>query len=77
MYVTGRCIDDASFMEPDNCKIRDHRCMLKKERVRKSDRQVFYSNRLVNASNTLPDHDVEAPSVKAFKGRLDKHWHGL
>ena len=31
----------------------------------------------MNAWNVLPDHVVEAPSVNAFKGRLDRHWQGL
>ena len=35
-----------------------------------------FSQRVVNDWNALPDHIVTAPSVGAFKARLDKHWEG-
>ena len=76
-HMTGRYAVDASYLKLDNSKTRGHKYKLKKERVRKPVRELFYSNRIVNAWNALPDHVVEAPSVNAFKSRLDKHWQGL
>ena len=76
-HMTGRYAVDASYLKLDNSKTRGHIYKLKKERVKKTVRQLFYSNRIVNAWNALPDHVAEAPSVNAFKGRLDKHWQGL
>ena len=76
-HMTGRYVVDASYLKLDNSKTRGHIYKLKKERVKKPVRQLFYSNRIVNAWNALPDHVAEAPSVNAFKGRLDKHWQGL
>jgi len=37
-------------------------------------RKYFFSQRIVAIWNTLPDKVVEAPSVDAFKNRLDKLW---
>ena len=34
----------------------------------------FFSFRVVNLWNNLPSDVVSAPSVNAFKERLDKHW---
>jgi len=76
-HMTGRYTVDASYLKLDNNNTRGHIYKLKKERVRKPIRHQFYSNRIVNAWNALPDHVVEAPSVNAFKGRLDKHWREL
>ena len=71
-YLVLSCICMALLSEAGNSKTRGHIYKLKKEQVRKPVRQLFYSNR-----NALPDHVAEAPSVNAFKGRLDKHWQGL
>ena len=34
----------------------------------------FFSNRVVNSWNSLPNEVVTAASVNSFKNRLDKHW---
>ena len=34
----------------------------------------FFSNRVVDQWNGLPNSVVLAPSINAFKSRLDKHW---
>ena len=36
-------------------------------------RRNFFSQRVVNKLNELPQYVVEAESVNAFKNRLDKH----
>ena len=37
---------------------------------------TYVINILINAWNELPDNIVNAPSVNAFKNRLNNHWHG-
>ena len=37
-------------------------------------RKNFFTNRIVNTWNSLPEQIVTAPSVNSFKNRLDKHW---
>ena len=37
-------------------------------------RQAFFSIRIVDLWNSLTEHVVLAPSMNAFKSRLDKHW---
>ena len=74
--MTGRYVVVVSYLKLDNSNMRDP-SKLKKERVRKSVKQLFFSNRVVNAWKVLPDLVVEAPSVNAFKGRLEKGWQGL
>ena len=50
---------------------------LAKTRPRLNIRGNYFSTRVVNLWNSLPDSVVAAPSVDAFKGRLDKHWENL
>ena len=45
---------------------------LEKIRVNTTKSQHFFSNRVVNLWNSLPRNIVEAPSINAFKNRLDK-----
>ena len=60
---------------PRNLNItRGHSFKLAKPRAIGRTRQHFFTNRIVNTWNSLPDHIVTAPSVKAFERRLDKHW---
>ena len=37
-------------------------------------RKHFFSVRVTNTWNSLPEEVVLAPSVNAFKSRLDAHW---
>lgn len=47
---------------------------LAKERCRTKKRQMFFSSRVVDAWNSLPDEVVAAESVLAFEKRLDRYW---
>ena len=58
----------------DSTNTRGHSLKLKKPSVKTSVRENFFSIRIVNAWNSLPDDVVTAPSLNAFKGRLDKVW---
>ena len=46
----------------------------KKQRCRLQARQKFFSQRVVEKWNNLPESVVLAPSLKLFKARLDEHW---
>ena len=40
-------------------------------------RQKFFSLRIVNEWNKLPQDVVEPPSINTFKNRLDRHRHDI
>ena len=46
----------------------------RRERVRLDQRANYLFNRMADAWNRLPEDVVNAPSVNAFKGRLDRHY---
>jgi len=37
-------------------------------------RKYFFTNRVVNIWNSLPNYVITAESVNSFKSRLDKFW---
>ena len=47
-----------------------------KRRSRLNIRANTFGNRVVNSWNALPEKIVNAPSLNAFKSRLNKHWYG-
>jgi len=51
--------------------LRGHSLKLYKPRCRTTLRQNFFSIRVINEWNKLPQSVIEAPSVNAFKNRLD------
>ena len=52
---------------------RGNRAQLRKETVQNcQQRYNFFSNRVVNNWNSLPESVVDAPNTNAFKNRLDK-----
>ena len=54
--------------------LRVHSLKLYKPRCHTRLRQNFFSVRVINEWNKLPQSVIEAPSVNAFKNRLDKYW---
>jgi len=54
--------------------LRGHSMKVFKPRCRTTVRQHFFSLRIVNEWNKLPQTVIEATSVNAFKNRLDRHW---
>ena len=58
----------------DSTATRGHRFKLKKQSCKSDIRKNVFSLRVFNLWNALPHDVVDAPSVDAFKGRLDKHW---
>ena len=57
--------------------LRGNSLKIKKNRFRLDIRGNFFSNRTVNMWNNLPNAIVTAPSLNAFKARIDKHWEQL
>jgi len=37
-------------------------------------RKYYFTNRVANAWNSLPDHAVLSETINTFKSRLDKFW---
>ena len=60
-------------MDHDHSR-RGHSLKFKKRRVKTSVRQHFFSERVVNHWNQLPEEVVTSPTLNTFKNRLDKHW---
>jgi hypothetical protein len=53
---------------------RGHSLKLSMSGSTKEVRHNYFSIRVVSKWNSLPDSVVSAPSLNAFKNRLDKHW---
>jgi hypothetical protein len=53
---------------------RGHRFKLAHTYSHLDKRRYFFSNRIVNLWNNLPDHVVYAQSINSFKNNLDKFW---
>ena len=51
-----------------------HTKKLFKRRAHLNVRQKFFSNRVVEVWNNLPQEVIDAPSVKSFERWLDKYW---
>ena len=54
-------------------RTRGHTLKLAKQRSRLDIRKNFFTLRVHDSWNSLPEHVVTAPSLNAFKGRLDSH----
>ena len=55
-------------------KTRNHGLKLRQPRVNSQLRQVSFFSRVIPSWNRLPAEVVSAPSLNAFKNRLDRHW---
>ena len=55
---------------------RGHPYKLLQRRSRLNIMANSFGNRVVNSLNALPENVVNAPSLNAFKSRLNKHWYG-
>ena len=60
------------FHLANNVRTRGHRLKLVKNRSRLDIRKNFFSQRVVNDWNSLPEVVVEAESINSFKNRYDK-----
>ena len=57
-------------------RTRGHSLKLKKGNFRLNLRGHFFTQRIVNLWNALKEETVTAPSLNAFKNRLDQEWQG-
>ena len=73
-HITGIYRVDAEYIKLDNNITRGHDKRLKKQRASKIVRQNFFTLRATNTWKSLPQEVVAAPTLNAFKARLDKHW---
>ena len=71
MYDTSTT---ASLFTYNTSNTRGHPYKLTKFSVNTKVFQVFFTNRIVNNWNDLPETVVKSGSVNSFKTALDKHW---
>jgi len=62
------------FQLADHSRTRGHKFKIIKVRSRLEIRRNYFSQRVVNKWNELPQYVVEAESVNTFKNRLDGYW---
>ena len=53
---------------------RGHPYKLMKRQVSTTQFAQFFTNRVINAWNSLPEQVVKAGSIDTFKNHIDKHW---
>ena len=74
-YITGvNRTERKLFKLHSGRETRGHCKKLAKDRSNKKVRSTSFSQRTVTMWNELPEHVIFAPTVNAFKIRLDKHW---
>ncbi|XP_033731479.1 uncharacterized protein LOC117321118 [Pecten maximus] len=62
------------FQETGRTTTRGHSRKIYKRPFRLNKTGNFYSNRVINIWNSLPEEVISAPSINAFKSRINKHW---
>ena len=72
MYTVGRGI--LELQGPS--RTRGHSLRLKKKFCKTALRKHYFSNRVVNPWNSLPESVIAAPSLNSFKAGLDRYWIG-
>ena len=65
------------FKLSEDSKVRGHTYKIVKKSFRLDVTKNFFSNRVVDAWNELPQHVVDAETVNSFKARLDKFYHKI
>jgi len=80
-YLKGIYRVDASSMLPlaglKTFETRGHLLKIQKRYCRTKLRANFFSFRIVNMWNGLPDDVVLSPTLNIFKGIIDRHWRSL
>jgi hypothetical protein len=75
--ITHEIYDQASSVKLgrcDNTRTRGHRYRLFPTHVHYDLRKYFFTNRVINLWNSLPDFVVSACTIETFKNRLDFYW---
>ncbi len=74
-YLHGKYTVNEDLLEKEErTNTRGHSLKLKKKYCKGARRANFFSYRIVNSWNALPDDVVTAPTMNCLKARLDKHW---
>ena len=75
-YIKGIYnVQSVPLLLDENSRTRGNQLKLRGGNFRTDCRKFFFSERVVNLWNSLPDSVVDAPSVNALKSRLDLYWH--
>ena len=61
------------FKLKHNSRLRGHDYTICKQAIKKSKYQKFFSNRIINIWNNLPQDIVNAKSINEFKNKFDLH----
>ena len=76
--LTGKYDQQVAIAVPKNVTgkyfTRDNTNKLLVKRCRYELQKNFFSNRIVNMWNSLPDYVVMSDTINTFKNRLDAHW---
>ena len=62
------------FTPIENSKTRGHSSRVRKGKAVITQRRSSFSQRVINDWNSLPADVIDAPTLNAFKNRLDEHW---
>ena len=77
VYKIFNGLDDVNaskfFELDDDNRTRGHFLKIKKKQCRLDVRKNFFTNRVVDPWNKLPEHVISSSSLSSFKSRLDKH----
>ena len=64
---------DTIFNFSSSSRLRSHNHKISKQYVNKSKYANFFSNRVINEWNNLPDYIVNAKTINEFKNLYDNH----
>jgi len=76
--VTGKYNEDScikfNFVSREVNQTRGNKVKIFQEHVHYNLRKYYFSNRVIQIWNSLPDSVVESNSINSFKHNLDKFW---
>ena len=65
-------VDSTNFFKlANNNRTRGHSMKLVKERTKLDYRKYYFTNRVIDKWNSLPQDVIDSPSVNVFKNRYD------